>query len=82
MFPAPLAVIKHVDQPGPTFVFDLPSCQPLLPLMGPTMATFLRKHPAVVLSWCAQVSLTLGCKGLFLYTVGVLFHMGWCIRQL
>ena len=29
-----------------------------------------------------SLSLSLGLKGLFLYTSSVLFHMEWCIRQL
>jgi len=58
LFPLPLGIIKPADQPGPTLVFDLPACRPLLPLLGMTLSAFLRKHPAVALAWCAQIGAT------------------------
>jgi len=59
MFPLPLGIIKHADQCGPTPVFDLPTCRPLLPLIGMTLSAFLRKYPAVALVWCAQIGATM-----------------------
>ena len=36
-------------------VFDMPNCRPLSPLLGPALATFLRRYPSVILTWCAQL---------------------------
>ena len=55
MFPAPLGLLKHPEQGGPTPVFELPVCRPLAPLLGMTLSAFLRKYPSVPLHWCAQV---------------------------
>jgi len=35
--------------------FELPNCRPLTPLLSPALATFLRRYPSVVLTWCAQL---------------------------
>ena len=44
---------------------------------------FLWEFPTLALMQVGRGrSLSLTLKGLFLYTVGILFHMVWCIRQL
>ena len=59
LFPAPLGLLKMPEQAGPTTVFELPVCRPLLPMLGMTLSAFLRKLPSVALSWCAQIGATM-----------------------
>jgi hypothetical protein len=59
LFPAPLGILKPAEQAGPTPVFELPLCRPLLPLLGMTLSAYLRKYPSVPLHWCAQVGASL-----------------------
>jgi len=69
IFPAPLGIQKthaHTDAHGTSsgqasliLVYELPLCRPLLPLLGSTLSVYLRKHPSIALSWCAQIGATI-----------------------
>ena len=55
LFPAPLGTVESEAHPGTTFIFTLPNCKPLKPLLGAGLSTFMRKYPSVILTWCAQI---------------------------
>ena len=55
LFPPPLGTVESEAHPGTTFIFNLPNCKPLKPLLGAGLSTFLRKYPSVILTWCAQI---------------------------
>ena len=35
--------------------FEMPNCRPLTHMLSPALATFMRRYPSVVLTWCAQL---------------------------
>ena len=61
LFPAPLGTVESEAHPGTTFVFGLPICKPLKPLLGAGLSTFMRKYPSVILTWCAQIGAASRC---------------------
>jgi len=64
LFPTPFGVQRNSSAMSTisttssnTFVFEMPNCRPLAPLVGPALAAFLMKYPSVALTWCAQLGL-------------------------